>query len=231
MTKIFADGASIAEILELNKDDMIEGFTTNPTLMKKAGVTNYEGFAREIISWIDIRKPISFEVLSEDYSEMKRQAIKIASWGKNVYVKIPVTDTKGNPNYELMRELSLSGINVNATAITDTQQISRTAVALNTNTPSIISVFAGRIADTNVHPWTIMAYAVKIKRDNQEILWASSREPYNYLEARDLNVDIITLTTPIYKKLKEQWHKDLAQLSLETVQMFYNDAKESGLTL
>lgn len=231
MIKIFADGASIDEILELNKDDEISGFTTNPTLMKKAGVTNYEEFAKEVLSLVDITKPVSFEVLADDHRLTKEQALKISSWGKNVYVKIPVTNITGEPNYDLMEELSLKGVMVNATAITTGEQIRRVSWALNTNTPAIISVFAGRIADTGLNPKTFVSYAAQIKKKNQEILWASPREPYNFIEAKEADADIITLTYSVYKKMQTQWFKDLSQVSLEIVQMFYKDGQDSGLTL
>lgn len=231
MIKIFSDGANIKEIAELNKDEMIDGFTTNPTLMKASGVTDYRAFAEELLALVNIVKPISFEVLDDSYWGTIEQAHEISHWGKNVYVKIPVTTTAGVSNYEMMRSLSLSGVKVNATAITTYEQIKRCIDALSTPTPSIISIFAGRIADTGRNPQSFVEYASYNKVNKQEVLWASTREVYNYQQAILSGADIITITPAIYKKMKEQWNKPLEILSLETVRMFYNDAKESGLSL
>lgn len=230
MLKLYADGASLEEMIFLNSDERVQGFTTNPSLMKSAGVKNYERFAREILKNIK-EKPVSFEVIGDGYEEMKRQAIRLSQWGENVYVKIPVTDTVGNTNYALMRVLSLSEIKINATAITTMEQIDEVIKALDTETPSIISIFAGRIADTGVSPAGYIKYAHYRKKYKQEILWASTREVLNLLEANEAKADIITVTIPIYKKIFSQWGKPLSVVSLETVRQFYNDAKESGLTL
>lgn len=231
MIKIFSDGANIKEITELNKDEMIDGFTTNPTLMKASGITDYRAFAKELLSIVDIEKPVSFEVLEDSYWGIIEQAREISHWGKNVYVKIPVTTTGGVGNYEMMRALSNSEVKINATAITTFEQIDRCVDALGTRTPSIISIFAGRIADTGRNPELFIEYASYKKVNKQEILWASTREVYNYKQAITAGADIITITPAIYSKMKQQWRKPLNILSLETVRMFYDDAKKSGLTL
>lgn len=231
MIKVFSDGANIKEIIELNKDEMIDGFTTNPSLMKAAGVTNYRAFAEELLALVNIKKPISFEVLEDSYWGILEQAHEISNWGKNIYVKIPVTSTAGTDNYGLMRNLSLEGIKINATAITTFDQIERCVDSLAGDTPSIISIFAGRIADTGRNPESFIEYASYKKFIKEEILWASCREVYNYIQAERSGADIITMTPVLIKKMKQQWKKPLNFLSLETVRMFYNDAKESGLKL
>jgi transaldolase len=231
MIKIFADGANIAEILELNKDNKIEGFTTNPTLMKASGIEDYTEFAKKVIGWVDRSKPISFEVIADDLFSIERQAMEISSWGENVYVKIPITRTQGEPNYNLMSNLSSAGIKINATAVMDFDEINMCIDSLNPNVPSIISVFAGRIADTGRNPELFIKYAAYKKKGKQEILWASCREVYNYVQADFSGADIITIPPAIYKKMKSQWRKPLPLLSLETVQMFYNDAFDSGYKL
>lgn len=231
MIKIFTDGASINEILELNKDERIDGFTTNPSLMKAAGVKSYRDFANKILSWVDKTKPISFEVIANEPGEIIKQAREISSWGENVYVKIPVMRTQAEPNYVLMEVLSSSGVKINATAVMDFDQIDMCVSHLDTTTPSIISVFAGRIADTGRDPTLFIRYAAYKKKENQEILWASCREIYNYVQADVAGADIITIPPAIYKKMKSQWRKSLGVLSLETVQMFYNDAYDSGYKL
>lgn len=229
--KIFADGAKVSEILELNKEDRISGFTTNPTLMKGAGINDYRSFAYTLLGWIDKTKSVSFEILADEYEEIKKQAKEIASWGDNVYVKIPVMNTKGIYNYNLMNELSVMGIKINATAVMTFTQIDHCADALSTGTPSIISVFAGRIADTGREPSIFIRYAVHKKQENEEILWASVREIYNYKQAASACADIITIPPNLLNTYKNRWAKNLDELSLETVTMFYDDAKESGLKL
>lgn len=230
MVKIYADGANLKSIEELNDDDRISGFTTNPALMKKSGITNYESFAKEVLSIVD-KKPVSFEIVADDYDETYRQAKKIASWADNVYVKIPVTNTKGNLNYRIIQQLSLEDVKINATAVFDSEQIQDMIDALDTDTPSIISVFAGRIADTGRDPLRYIQYAVHYKKKNQEILWASTREAWNYYQADICNADIITIPPDILKKVFEYNKKPLKELSLETVKMFFDDAASSGLTL
>jgi len=230
MIKIYADGANIKSILELNADPSIDGFTTNPTLMKKDGIKNYEKFAKKILEEVT-KKPISFEVFADDYTNMHRQALVISSWGKNVYVKIPVTNTDGAPNYDLMTLLSKIGVKINATAITTYNQIRRTEIALNTNTPSIISVFCGRIADLGYDPVPFIEFAIENKNPFQEILWASTREVYNIYQANDCNVDIITVPNVLLEKYRRLLGTSLEEMSLSTVKMFFNDASKSGYTL
>lgn len=229
--KIFADGADKGSILELYKKPFIKGFTTNPTLMRKAGVSDYQGFAKEILGIIHDR-PISFEVFSDDFAEMERQAKLIASWGNNAYVKIPITNTKGQSSFELIKKLSTEGVKVNCTAILDLEQVKEIAPAFCKTTPGIISVFAGRVADTGRDPMPLMREAKEFLRDfkNIELLWASSRELLNIFQAEEVNCDIITVTPDILKKI-EKIGKDLKEFSLETVKMFYNDAQEAGYKL
>lgn len=230
MIEIYADGADIDSILEMNEDPMISGFTTNPTLMRKAGVKNYEEFAKTILKEVRT-KPISFEVLSDDAFEMEKQAIKIASWGENVYVKIPVLTTKGDINTFAMRRLALAGVKINATAITAESQIRNVITSLECETPSIISIFAGRIADTGVDPCYHIRFAKHRKYFTQKVLWASTREVFNYVQAIEAGADIITITPDILKKIKSLFGKDLYMVSLDTVKMFYQDALDSGFTL
>jgi transaldolase len=226
--KIFADGADIAGMLEMYRNPLIRGFTTNPTLMRKAGVRDYEAFARDILAAIPDR-PISLEVLADDFVEMERQARAIASWASNVFVKIPVTNTRGDSAADLVRRLSHDGIQLNVTALLTLDQVRRTAAALEGGAPASISVFAGRIADTGVDPVPVMAEAVEILRPRPEIelIWASPRELLNVFQADAVGCHIITATNDILKKLSLVG-KDLAEYSLETVAMFYNDAVASG---
>lgn len=223
--KIFADGADKEGILEMYKNPLIKGFTTNPTLMKKAGIRDYEQFALDILSHIQDR-PISFEVFSDDFSEMKRQALKIASWGDNVYVKIPVTNTQRQPALSLIAELAKEGVKQNVTALMTLEQVQDVASALVLGPSSYVSVFAGRIADTGVDPISLMADAVGILKpySQLELIWASPRELLNILHADEVGCHIITVTNDILKKLS-LIGKDLEEYSLETVQMFYRDAK------
>jgi transaldolase len=223
--KIFADGASVASMRESAKDPRIQGFTTNPTLMRKAGVTDYRAFAQEVLQAIT-DKPISFEVFADDIAGMRRQALEIATWGNNVYVKVPVTTTRRESTTELVRELSRAGVKVNVTAVCTLGQTRSMAEALEGGAPSVISVFAGRIADTGLDPVPIMREAGEICRSDGrgiELLWASPREVLNVLQAIDARVDIITLTDDLLKKL-DLLGKDLDDYSLETVQMFQRDA-------
>ena len=229
--KIFGDGADVAGILELHREPFIKGFTTNPTLMRKAGVTDYRAFASEILEDITDR-PISFEVLADDEATMEAQAREIASWGDNVYVKIPVTNTKREPMYGLIRRLSADGIQVNVTAVLALEQVREVAVALDGGAASCISVFAGRVADTGRDPVPVMIEALEIIRPNPhaELIWASPRELLNIYQADEIGCHIITVTNDILKKLT-LIGKDLRDYSLETVKMFYDDAVKSGYTL
>jgi transaldolase len=229
--KIFADGADKAGMLEMARKPYISGLTTNPTLMRKAGVLDYRAFAREIVSAIpDL--PISFEVFSDEFVEMERQAKEIASWGKYVYVKIPVTNTRGEPAYGLIRRLSKAGIKLNVTALMTLEQVRDVSSALAGSPSSYISVFAGRIADTGRDPVPVMAAAVELIRpySEQELIWASPREILNVFQADTLGCQIITVTNDILKKLSLVG-KNLADYSLETVKMFYQDAQQAGYTL
>lgn len=228
--EIYADGANFDSMVELNDNPAINGFTTNPTLMRKAGIKNYEEFAKKILSVIK-DKPISFEIFTDNFFEAKTQAYKIASWGDNVYVKIPVMAVDGTPNFELIEDLSKKGIKVNATAITEFHQINAAINSLRTGVPSIISIFAGRIADTGTNPESYIAFAHALKQPYQKILWASTREAYNIIQAERSGADIITITDEILNKIKKLWNKPLLDVSLDIVQTFYRDAQESGFTL
>jgi transaldolase len=209
----------------------ISGFTTNPTLMRNAGVTDYEGFAAEILNAIPDR-PVSFEVFDDDFPEMERQARKIASWGPNVYVKVPITNTRREPSLQLIRRLTHDGVKLNVTAITTLEQIDCAVKALAGGAPSTISVFAGRIADTGVDPVPVMAAAIELlqQHSQMELIWASPRELLNIFQADAIGCHIITVTTDILKKL-HLIGKDLNDYSLETVKMFRGDAQASGFTL
>lgn len=226
--KIFGDGAEKAAMQELSKKSLIKGFTTNPTLMRRGGVSNYIQFAKEVLAAIP-NKPISFEVFSDDFLEMERQAKLIASWGKNVYVKIPITNTKGESSLPLVKKLSGKGIKVNVTAILTLSQVKETAQALSPKTPSVVSVFAGRIADTGRDPVPVMKEAKKLLTGNTkaELLWASTREVLNIVQAEEAGCHIITVPNDILKKL-DKWKYDLEKLSLDTVKMFYEDGVQAG---
>jgi len=229
--KIFADGADKASMLSLSKKSYIKGLTTNPTLMKKAGIKNYQRFAKDVLSVIKT-KPVSFEVFSDDFSEMERQAKLIASWGRNAYVKIPVTNTKGKKSLNLIKKLSSAGVKLNVTAVFTLRQVREIVEALDSKTPSVISIFAGRIADTGRDPIPLMKKAKKIinKKSIIELLWASPRELINLKQAADCGCDIITVQPQILEKLK-LLNKNLDEFSLDTVKMFYEDAKTAGYTL
>lgn len=226
--KLFADGASLEHILELNKLPHISGFTTNPTLMKKAGISDYTSFAKEVLSHIK-DKPLSFEVFADDFSEMKKQAEIIKEWGDNVYVKIPVMNTKRQPSYELIQDLTQSGVKLNITAIFTMEQVKEVVTALKGSPGAYVSVFAGRVADTGIDPVPMMKECVGIveKEPNLELLWASPRELLNIVQADEVGCHIITATPDILKKLSSL-EKDLTDFSQETVEMFYNDAKAAG---
>ena len=229
--KIFADGADKAGMLEMAKNPLIKGFTTNPTLMRKAGIQDYKAFAQDVLLNIP-NLPVSFEVFSDEFVEMERQARLIASWGPNVYVKIPVTNTRGASSGLLIQKLSSEGIKLNVTALTHLRQVSAVAAYLDDVTPAYISVFAGRVADTGVDAFAVMRvakYLVKFK-PNIEIIWASPRELYNIFQADAAGVDIITVSNDILKKLP-LIGKDLDEYSLDTVKMFYEDGKKAGFML
>ena len=229
--KLFADGADKTGMIEMARLPYVAGFTTNPTLMRKAGVVDYKAFAREVLQAIPDR-PISFEVFSDEFSEMERQARLIAAWGPNVYVKIPVTNTRSEPSYGLIRRLAEAGIRLNVTAILTLEQVREVAAALAGPTPSVVSVFAGRIADTGRDPVPLMAAAVELMRPypREELLWASPRELLNVFQADAIGCHIITATNDVLKKLALVG-KDLAAYSLDTVKMFHDDAREAGYTL
>ena len=230
-TKIFADGADLDGILRLAENPMIKGFTTNPTLMWKAGLTDYADFAQRLLEQIR-DKPISFEVFADDEVEMRRQAKQLAAWGPNVYVKIPVTTTGGVSMAPLVRELSEDGVQVNVTALFTTAQVELITAAVADGAPSCISVFAGRIADAGVDPIPIMRRSVDIMAaaPKAELIWASPREVLNLVQANDVGCHIITMTHDLLPKV-ESLGKDLDQFSLETVQMFHRDAASAGFTL
>jgi len=229
--KIFADGADKAGMLEMAEKPFIQGLTTNPTLMRKAGITEYKEFALDVLE--DIRdKPISFEVFSDDFTEMERQAHEIATWGSNIYVKIPVTNTKREPAYDLIERLANSGINLNVTALMTLGQVRAVVDKLNPEVPSYVSVFAGRIADTGRDPVPMMSTAVEIvsTNPNAELIWASPRELLNIFQADAIGCHIITVTNDVLKKLA-LIGKDLEDYSLDTVKMFYNDAASAGFRI
>ncbi len=229
--KLFADGANLDDMLNAYNSGIVQGFTTNPTLMRKAGITDYETFAREVLAMISDR-PISFEVFADDFETMYRQAHKINSWGENVYVKIPITNTKGESAVPLVKRLVGDGIKLNVTAILTLEQVQAVNNVLSPYIPAIVSVFAGRIADTGSDPVTIMAQAAQmLKSESQaELLWASPREVLNVYQAEICGCDIITATGDILKKLSMR-DKDLSELSRETVQMFYDDACKAGFQI
>jgi transaldolase len=230
--KIFADGASLPSILALAKNPRISGFTTNPTLMRKDGVSDYRAFAKEVLQHVRTQ-PISFEVFADEFAEMKRQASEIKTWGDNVYVKIPITNTRRESAVPLVRELAAEGVKLNVTAICTLPQVHETALALKGGAPSVVSVFAGRIADTGRDPVPLMKEALAMCRAADariELLWASPRELLNIIQAAEVGCDIITVTPDLLKKL-DLVGKDLGDYSLETVQMFFRDAQAAGYRL
>lgn len=229
--KLFADGADIATMFDLYQNTLIKGFTTNPTLMKKSGITNYRKFALEILQAIPDR-PVSFEVFSDELIEMRRQALAINEWAENVYVKIPITDSHGKFTFKLIEELAQQGVKQNITALTTFEQVIQVSRVLGSNTPAYISVFAGRVADTGIDPVPMMAKSVEFLKDrpNQELIWASPRELLNIIQAENSHCHIITLTNDILKKL--DWiGRDLNEVSLATVKMFRKDAIEAEFVL
>jgi len=228
---IFSDGANPAQMLEAYRAGVVDGFTTNPTLMAKAGTTDYEAFGREVCSVIrDL--PISFEVFADDLDGMRRQARKLASWGDNVFVKIPISNTEGESTIPLVQELSADGLKVNVTAIMTLEQVRDVVTAVHRDTHAICSIFAGRIADTGRDPMPVMREAVRMcaEKPHLRVLWASPREVLNVYQAEECGVHIIAATPDLIAKLPLKG-KDLAEYSRETVQMFFRDAKSAGLTL
>jgi transaldolase len=226
--KIFADGANVTEMKKVYSEGIVKGFTTNPTLMKKDGVIDYVAFAKDVLSEIK-DMPISFEVFTDDFESMERQAMEIGSWGENVYIKIPITNTKGETSYELIKKLSGKGMKLNVTAILTTEQVENVAKCVDPGTPLIVSLFAGRIADTGRDPIPYVKKSLELLKENKnaELLWASSREVLNIIQAEQCGCQIITVTNDLIRKLA-MLDKDLKELSLDTVKMFYNDASSAG---
>ena len=226
--KLFADGANLGEILKLNSNPSIKGFTTNPTLMRKSGIKDYSEFASEVLRQVT-DKPVSFEVFADDTQEMIEQAKKIASWGNNVYVKIPALKTTGRSNEMVVEELTSQGIKVNITAVMTTERGREFSKVLNPDVPSCVSIFAGRIADTGRDPIPIVEESISILRNNQkaEVIWASPRELLNVIQADSIGCHIITATSDILKKIDKIGY-NLDRFSLDTVQMFFEDARDSG---
>ena len=230
-TKIFADGANLAEIEELNKNKLISGFTTNPSLMKKAGIKNYETFAKDALSIIG-NKPISFEVFSDDLDEMHEQALKIGSWGKNVYVKLPITNTKGESVSKIAKSLTENRIKLNITAIMTFDQVKTIFPSLINSEGAYVSIFAGRIADTGVDPIPVLMDTLKLLSSNKriELIWASPREILNIIQSSQIKCHVITVTSTILQKLS-LLEKNLNEYSIETVKDFYDDAISAGYKL
>lgn len=232
--KIYADGSDCDQMIEIYNNRIknnIGGFTTNPTLMCKSGVTDYLQFANKVLSTIK-EVPISFEVFADDFNEMKRQALILADLASNVYVKIPITNTQREPSYTLIKELSDKGVKLNVTAVFTINQIDNIYKSLNPKVQSVVSIFGGRIADTGVNPEKSIIHAIKNRPSSMiEVLWASPREVYNIYQADDIGCDIITVTPDLIKKFNELGGKNLEEYSLETVKMFYNDACRAGFKL
>jgi transaldolase len=229
--QIFADGADKTGMLEMYNKSFIKGLTTNPTLMKKVGIKDYEAFARDIL--LEVKdKSISFEVFSDDLDEMEKQALKIATWGENVYVKIPVTNTKGVSSGSLISTLAKEGVALNITAIMTTKQVDEVCSYLRSDVPSVVSVFAGRIADAGIDPVPVMSESLVItsRLEKCELLWASPREILNLIQAEKVGCQIITMTSDLWKKIDNLGIK-LEDFSLATVKMFYNDAIKSNLKI
>lgn len=229
--KIFADGADKSGMLEMYEKSFVKGLTTNPTLMKKAGITDYKAFCKDILTTIN-NKPVSFEVFSDDFQEMERQALEIASWGDNVYVKIPVTNTKQEVCYSLVNRLAYQNVKLNVTALMTLEQVGNVVDSLNPHVPSYVSVFAGRMADTGIDPVPMMSMSLELLKSAPaaELIWASPRELLNIFQANEIGCHIITVTNDILKKLSLVGY-DLNQYSLDTVKMFYSDALAAGYKL
>lgn len=230
-TKIYADGAELSGMLAMYREPHIKGFTTNPTLMRKAGISDYRAFAREVLAAIPDR-PISFEVFSDEFADMERQAREMATWGEHVYVKIPVTNTRREPAYDLVHRLSHAGVKLNVTALMTLEQVQAVVDALRGGAPSNVSVFAGRVADTGRDPVPHMRAALDIMKvePRAELIWASPRELLNVFQAHEIGCHIITVTNDILRKLPLVG-KDLGDYSLETVRMFFDDAKAAGFRI
>jgi transaldolase len=230
--KIFADGADHSGITELYHQPFIRGLTTNPTLMRKAGISDYEAFAKIVLEVVK-DKPISFEVFSDEFNEMHRQALKISRWQDNVYVKIPITNTRGDSAIPLIRDLAQEGVQLNITAILTLEQVEAVAAALNPNAPAVVSVFAGRVADAGVDPMPLMRDSLKMLRGlpAAELLWASVREVINIFQAADCGCHIVTVPHDILAKVVKLGGMDLGKLSLDTVKMFHQDAVAAGFNL
>lgn len=230
--KIFADGADVEGIIDLYRKPFIQGLTTNPTLMRKVGISDYEAFARSVLESVT-DKPISFEVFSDDFPEMRRQALKIRDWQDNVYVKIPITNTRAESAIDLIRDLAAEGIKLNVTAILTEAQVKKVATALQKEVPAVVSVFAGRIADTGVDPIPAMKKSLEILRElpTAELLWASVREVLNIFQAADCGCHIVTVPHDILAKASKLGGMDLGELSLDTVNMFYQDAAAAGFRI
>jgi len=225
--KIFSDGADIQSMK--SNESLVDGFTTNPTLMVKAGITNYLDFAKQAVS--EFSKPISFEVFSDDFDEMYDQALILDGLSNNVYVKIPITNTKGESSSDLLKELSNKQVKINVTAVFTQSQIESVYKNLNKDIKSILSIFAGRIADTNIDPEPLVTFATQNKINNCEVLWASTREVFNIFQAERCNCDIITVAPNLIEKWKKLESKDLNEFSLDTVKMFYSDAQQAGYSI
>lgn len=230
--QIFADGADEKGMLDLYRQPYIKGLTTNPSLMKKAGVRDYETFAKKILETVK-DKPISFEVFSDEFAEMKRQGLKIKQWQDNVYVKIPITNSRGESSLPLIKELAAEGVKLNVTALMTPKQVAHLARALSPEVPSVVSVFAGRIADTGVDPLPIMKASAALISDlpKAELLWASVREVYNLFQAVETGCKIVTVPHDILAKAVKTLGTDLTELSLDTVKMFEKDSREAGFSL
>ena len=231
-TKIFADGADKAGMVELYRNPLIKGLTTNPTLMKKAGISDYEGFAKDLLLTVT-EKPVSFEVFADEFDEMHRQALRIRDWGSNVYVKIPVLNPRGESAVKLIGDLARDGVKLNVTAILTEKQVEEVVGALQRDVPAVVSVFAGRISDTGCDPMPIMRNARKMMEHlpHAELLWASVREVFNIYQADEVGSHIVTVPHDILRKAIEMCGRDLDDLSLDTVRMFDRDAKSAGFNL
>lgn len=228
---LYSDGADIVDMMRMKESGVVSGFTTNPTLMKKAGIKNYLDFAEQVLSKItDL--PVSFEVFGDDFETMEKEALKLASLGENVYVKIPISNTKGESSIDLIHKLSQQNVKLNITAILTENQVNETVNALKAGTENIVSVFAGRIADTGIDPLPLMKKALDRTKEKSgtKLLWASTREVYNIIQANDLGVDIITVPPGILDKLS-MYHMDLEELSLDTVRGFNSDIKSLGFSI
>lgn len=229
--EIYSDGAVIADMLSMKKEGVVSGFTTNPSLMKSAGITDYMSFAQEVLEKVE-GMPISFEVFGDDFETMEKEALKLAALGDNVFVKIPIMNTLGESSIPLIKKLSALGLKLNITALMTEKQVQDTVDVLNPDVESIVSVFAGRIADTGIDPEPLMKKSVEICRQKEgaKLLWASTRELFNIIQAQNLGVDIITVPPALLDKLS-MYHKDLDELSLETVKIFNKDIQDLGFTI